>query len=155
MNNMVYVKSASDWSLVVDIPHLNLHRVWNKRGQKYPIERAVLIQAYYDPSVETLFKDGSLIAEDVEFLREVGLLNETTQKSAIYELTDTMKLRLIKTMPVAEVRKELEKMSQTQIEELADFAILNYNDLVMDRIDLLSAASGKKIMEAIKNYKAA
>jgi hypothetical protein len=32
---------------------------------------------------------------------------------------------------------------------------MNYTDLMMDRIDLLSKASGKKIMEAIKNYKAA
>jgi hypothetical protein len=58
-------------------------------------------------------------------------------------------------MPLVDVKKELAKMTQTQIEELADFAVINYNDLVMDRIDLLSAASGKKIMEAIKNYKAA
>ena len=155
MNNMVYVKSASDWSLVVDVPHLNLHRVWNKRGQKYPIERSVLIQAYYDPSVETLFKEGSLVAEDVEFLREVGLLDEKTQKSVIYELTDAMKLRLIKNMPIAEVKKELAKMSHAQICEVADYAVVNYKELVMDRIDLLSEMSGKKIMEAIKNYKAA
>ena len=46
-------------------------------------------------------------------------------------------------------------MTQTQIEELADYAIVHYNELMMDRIDLLSQASGKKIMEAIKNYKAA
>jgi uncharacterized protein YjgD (DUF1641 family) len=58
-------------------------------------------------------------------------------------------------MPLVDVKKELAKMTQTQIEELADFAIMNYTDLVMDRIDLLSKASGKKIMEAIKNYKAA
>jgi hypothetical protein len=46
-NNFVMVKSASDWTLVVNVPHLNLRRVWNKRGQKYPIDRAALVQAYY------------------------------------------------------------------------------------------------------------
>jgi Mg/Co/Ni transporter MgtE len=102
-----------------------------------------------------MFTDGSLVTEDVEFLREVGLLDEATQKSVVYELTDAMKLRLIKNMPLAEVKKELAKMSYAQICEVADYAVVNYRDLVMDRIDLLSEMSGKKIMEAIKNYKAA
>lgn len=154
-NNFVMVKSASDWTLVINIPHLNLSRTWSKRGQQYPIDRMALVQAYYDPSVEALFKEGSLVVNDVDFLREVGLLDETSQKSVVYELTDSMKLRLIKTMPLVEVKKELQKMTQTQIEELAEFAVIHYNDLMMDRIDLLSKLSGRKIMEAIKNYKAA
>ena len=154
-NNYVMVRSASDWTLVINVPHLNLSRTWLKRGQKYPIDRAALVQAYYDPAVETLFKEGSLVVDDVDFLREVGLLDETTKKSVIYELTDQKKNSLIKTMPLWEVKQELGKMTRTQVEELADFAVVHYKELVMDRIDLLSEASGKKIMEAIKNYKAA
>ena len=154
-NNFVMVKSASDWTLVMDIPHLNLHRTWTKRGQQYPIDRTALIQAYYTPAIESLFKSGMLITNDVEFLREIGLLDEDTQKSVAYELTDTMKTRLIKLMPLVEVTRELKKMSNEQIQELAEYAIANYKDLMMDRIDLLSKASGKNIMEAIKNYKAA
>lgn len=153
-NNFVMVRSASDWTLVVDIPHLNLHRVWTKRGQKYPIDRTALLQAYYSPAVEALFREGSLITDDIEFLREVGLLGEDN-KSVVYELTDAMKLRVIKNMPLAEVKKELAKMSQSQIDEVADFAVTHYNDLVMDRIDLLSKASGKNILKSIENYKAA
>ena len=153
-NNFVMVRSASDWTLVVDIPHLNLHRVWTKRGQKYPIDRTALLQAYYSPAVEALFREGSLITDDIEFLREVGLLGEDN-KSVVYELTDAMKLRVIKNMPLVEVKKELAKMSQSQIDEVADFALTHYNDLVMDRIDLLSKASGKNILKSIENYKAA
>jgi hypothetical protein len=153
-NNFVMVRSASDWTLVVDIPHLNLHRVWTKRGQKYPIDRTALLQAYYSPAVEALFREGSLITDDIEFLREVGLLGEDN-KSVVYELTDAMKLRVIKNMPLAEVKKELAKMSQSQIDEVADFAVTHYNDLVMDRIDLLAKVSGKNILKSIENYKAA
>lgn len=153
-NNFVMVRSASDWTLVVDIPHLNLHRVWTKRGQKYPIDRTALLQAYYSPAVEALFREGSLVTDDIEFLREVGLLGEDN-KSVVYELTDAMKLRVIKNMPLAEVKKELAKMSQSQIDEVADFAVTHYNDLVMDRIDLLAKVSGKNILKSIENYKAA
>ena len=153
-NNFVMVRSASDWTLVVDVPHLNLHRVWTKRGQKYPIDRTALLQAYYSPAVEALFREGSLVTDDIEFLREVGLLGEDN-KSVVYELTDAMKLRVIKNMPLAEVKKELAKMSQSQIDEVADFAVTHYNDLVMDRIDLLAKVSGKNILKSIENYKAA
>ena len=153
-NNFVMVRSASDWTLVMDVPHLNLHRVWTKRGQKYPIDRNDLIQAYYRPAVEALFRDGALVTDDKEFLREVGLLDEE-ENSVVYELTDNTKNRLIKLMPLSEVKKELAKMSHNQIIELADFAITHYNDLAMDRIDILSKASGKDILTAIKNYKAA
>lgn len=154
-NNFVMVKSASDWTIVVNIPHLNLHRVWTKRGQQYPIDRIALIQAYYTPAVEALFKKGRLVTNDVDFLREVGLLDESTQKSVVYELTDSMKTRLVKAMPLAQVKQELAKMSHAQVEELADYAITHYQDLAMDRVDLFSQASGKNLMNAIKNYKAA
>lgn len=153
-NNFVMVRSASDWTLVVNVPHLNLHRVWTKRGQKYPIERAALIQAFYRPAVEALFREGSLVTDDKEFLREVGLLDED-ENCVVYELTDTMKARIIKLMPLVEVKKELAKMSASQLEEVANYAILNYQDLVMDRVDILSKASGKNILAAIRNYKAA
>ena len=154
MDNTIAVRSASDWTLVVSVPYLNLHRTWNKKGQKHLIDRQTLVQAYYDPSVEYLFTNGALIVEDVSFLREVGLLDEDTNKSIVYELTDAMKLRLIKAMPVKEVAAELQKMTRFQIEELADYAILNYYELKMDRIELLSRASGKNIMKAIELQKA-
>lgn len=154
-NNMIKVKSASDWTLVVSIPYLSLHRRWEKRGQVHLIDRQTMIQAYYDASVESLISTGALIVEDVEFLRSVGLLDEETKKSVVYELTDAMKTRLIKVMPLQEVAAELQKMSSLQISELADYAITNYTDLKMDRIDLLSKASGKNIMKAIELYRAA
>ena len=153
-NNMIMVRSASDWTVVVDIPYLNLHRVWTKRDQKYPIERSVLLQAYYDNAVEALFRKGTLVVDDKDFLREVGLLDEE-DNAVVYELTDTMKNRIIKLMPVSEVKKELAKMSDSQLEELGDYAVTHYQDLLMDRVDILSKATGKNIIEAIKNYKAA
>ena len=151
-NNFVMVRSASDWTLVVDVPYLNLHRVWTKRGQKFPIERSALIQAYYRPAVEALFREGSLVTDDRDFLREVGLLDEE-ENPIVYELTDTMKQRLIKLMPMSEVKREVAKMSRAQIEELAEYAIVHYNDLAMDRVDFLTQVSGKNILIAIKNYK--
>ena len=111
-NNMVMVKSASDFTLVVNIPDIPLHRTWKKRGAQFPIDRKILLQAYYDPSVEALFREGMLTTNDVEFLKEVGLIEEDGTANVVV-LTEQQMLRLIKLMPVAELKAELVKLSRT------------------------------------------
>ena len=153
-NNIIMVTSASDFTLVVNIPDIPLHRTWKKRGAKYPIDRKVLLQAYYDPSVEALFREGMLTTNDVEFLKEVGLIEEDGTQNVVI-LTEALLTRLIRTMPVVEVKAELKKLSRTQLEELADYAVEHYTELQLDRIDILSAATGKNIMKAIEHYRKA
>lgn len=153
-NNMIKVKSASDYTLVVNVPEVSLRRVWKKRGQEYPIDRTLMIQAYYDPGVEALFKQGMLTTDDVTFLKEVGLMEEDGTME-VAPLTQQMIVRLIKNMPIGEFKMELKKLSRTQLEELADYAVEHYQDLQMDRIDTLSAATGKNIMKAIEHYRKA
>lgn len=151
-NNTIFVRSASDYTVVVNVPHIPLQRVWQKKGAKYPFDRNTMIQAYYDPSVEALFKEGKLVTDDEKFLVEVGL-KEEGEPNPVVELTDTLKTRLIKAMPVVEVENELKKLTRSQIEELVDYAILHYQDLALDRVDLFTRVSGKNVMEAIRNYK--
>lgn len=153
-NNMIMVRSESSFTIVVNIPDLPLHRTWKKRGAQYPIERKQLIQAFYDPSVEYLFKNGMLTTNDTEFLKEVGLMEDDGTPNVVL-LTEAYMSRLIRTMPVKEVRAELPKLSHDQLEELADYAIEHYTELALDRVDLLSKASGKNIMKAIEHYRKA
>ena len=153
-NNMIMVTSASDFTLVVNVPEIPLHKTWKKRGAKYPIDRKVLLQAYYNPAVETLFREGMLTTNDVEFLKEVGLIEEDGTENVVV-LTDVLLNRLVKLMPIAEVKIELTKLSHTQLEELANYAIEHYTDLQMDRIDLFSKVTGKNLMKAIDHYRKA
>lgn len=153
-NNMIMVTSASDYTIVVNVPDIPLHRTWKKRGAKFPIDRRLLLQAYYDPSVESLFREGMLTTNDTDFLKEVGLM-EDDGETVVVTLTEALLTRLIKTMPAVEVKKELPKLSRTQLEELADYAVEHYTDLQMDRIDILSKATGKNIMKAIEHYRRA
>lgn len=151
-NNTVFVRSASDCTVIINVPHLPLRRVWQKRGARHSFDRNQLIQAFYDPSVEYLFRNGKLITDDEEFMIAVGLKEEGGEV-LVYELTDALKNRMIKLMPLAEVKKEMEKLTPAQIEELVEYAIVHYQDLAMDRIDLFSNATGRNVMGAIKNYK--
>lgn len=152
--NMVYVKSESDSTVVLNVPELPLQRTWVKRGSVYPFERNVLIRAYYDPSVEYLFNEGILTTEDEEFLKEVGLMDEESVKK-VEPLTAQQMQRIIKLMPVSEVESSLKKLTDTQLEELGEYAVAHYSELKLDRIDMLSKATRKNILKAIENKKAA
>jgi hypothetical protein len=140
--------------LVVNVPELGFHRVWKKRGAQYPIDRKILQQIYFDPSVEALFKSGSLITNDVELLESVGLINSEGETEYI-ELTTTLKDRMIKTMPLYEVKQQVKLLSKSQIDELIEYGIVHYKELALDRVDYFSQISGKNVMGAINNYRAA
>jgi hypothetical protein len=95
-----------------------------------------------------------LTTNDVEFLKEVGLIEEDGT-ATVTPLTEAFLARLIKLMPLAEVKTELKKLSRSQLEELADYAVEHYTDIQMDRIDVLTKATGKNIMKAIEHYRKA
>lgn len=154
MANMIKVRSASDFTLVINAPEIPLVKTWSKRGAIYPIDKDVLIQAYYSTSLEELVRKGLLIIEDKQFLIEVGLAEEENTVMAI-ELTPALKEKCISTMPVWELEQTLGKMSEYQISELAEYAIANHTKMKMDRIELLGKASHKNILKAIELHKAA
>ena len=154
MANTVYVTSASNHIIVLHVPEMLLTKTWNKRGQKYPFDREQLIQAYYNPSVEYLFRQGMLVTDDKEFLKQVGLMDEE-EHSEVVNLTENLLMRIIKHMPVSELKGVLSTLSRTQLTELGEFAVAHYTDLNLDRVDILSAATGKNLLKAIENYKKA
>lgn len=154
MENMIYVTSASDCTLVMFIPEMHLSKTWTKRGQRYPFSRDQLIEAYYHRSVETLFKQGLLVTDDKDFLKAVGLMTEEEEMD-IVNLTPELLNRMIKLMPISDLKANVAKLSRAQLNELGEYAVTHYADLKLDRIDLLNKLTGKNILKAIENYKAA
>jgi len=94
-----------------------------------------------------------LKTDDVEFLKNVGLMDEDGNKEVV-ELSADLLMRMIKLMPITDLKAHLKTLSNSQLSELGDFAVLHYKDLKMDRVDLLSKVTGKNILKAIENYKA-
>lgn len=152
MADMIKVRSASGATIVVNSPSTMLNKTWNKRNSFHLIPRDTLLQTYYNSCLEKLVRKGVLIVEDKEFLREVGLLEEET--STVFELNETLMKKCISTMPLWELEKTLKEMSEHQVNDLVTYAIQNYVDLKMDRIELLNKASHKNILKAIELYKA-
>lgn len=155
MADMVKVRSATDITVSLYDPAIPLRATWGKRGAIVPIDKEKLIQAYYNSSLETSLREGSLVIDDKNFLYEVGYLSDPDEFISTVELTPALMKRCIGVMPVAELKNVLKTLSRIQIGELAEYAITNHNDLRMDRIDLLSKVSGKDILKAIELYRKA
>ena len=153
MADMIKVKSATGTTVSLFYPTSPFRKTWEKRGAVVPIERDKLIQLYYNSSLESALRNGTLIIEDKDFLYEVGYLSSPEEPITAVELTTPLMKRIISVMPLPEVRETLGKLSKTQISELVEYAVVNNGDLRMDRIDIMSKLSGKDVLKAIEMYK--
>ena len=152
MADMIKVRSASDATVVVSSPSTMMNKTWNKRNSFHLVPRDVLLQTYYNSCLERLVTKGILVIDDKDFLREVGLLEDETP--IVMELTEAIMKKAISAMPLWEFEQTLGKLSNHQINDLANYAVQHYAELKMDRIEILGKASGKNILKAIELYKA-
>ena len=153
MADMIKVRSASDATIVINSPETMMVKTWNKRNAFHFVARDILLQSYYNSSLEYLVTKGLLIIEDKEFLKEVGLVVEDEEPMVI-ELTEELTKKCLGAMPLWELQKTLDKLSEHQINDLVQYAVEHNADLKMDRIEILSKASHKNILKAIELYKA-
>ena len=154
MADMIKVRSASDATVVINSPETMLIKTWNKRNAFHFIARDVLLQSFYNSSLEYLVTKGLLVIEDKEFLKEVGLYTED-EEPVVKELTEEMMKKCLSVIPLWELQKTIETLSEHQISDLVQYAIEHNTELKMDRIEMLSKASHKNILKAIELHRAA
>ena len=153
MADMIRIKSLSDSMISIYDPTIPINKLLEKRGAIVVVEKEKLIQLFFNSGLETLLRSGMISIEDNNFLYEVGFLTDPKEKVNAIELTPALMKRCISAMPLHELKIYLAKFSSFQLEELAEFAVANHNDLKMDRIDLLTKFSGKNILKAIELHK--
>lgn len=126
------------------------HRVWNKKGQKLPVSKDVLREAIYEPGVEYMFKKGILYIEDMDFKIELGLESEgATVPTEILPVDDKYLNRVLKLMPISEMKAAIDKMSVVQKQELVDYAS-KQNDIQLDRLAIVSEKCKVDILKTIE-----
>ena len=126
------------------------HRVWNKKGQSLPVSKDILREAIYEPGIEYMFKNGILYIEDMDFKIELGLEAEGTKTpTQIIPMDEKYMTRVLKLMPVSEMKKSIDEMSMVQKQELVDFAV-KQNDIQLDRIKIVSDKCGVDVLKAIE-----
>lgn len=132
----------------ISVSALN-HRVWNKKGQKLPVSKDILREAIYEPGVEYMFKKGILYIEDMDFKIELGLEAEGTKvPTEILPMDEKFMNRVLKLMPIPEMKATIDKMTMVQKQELVDFAV-KQNDISLDRINIVSSKCGVDILKTI------
>ena len=132
----------------ISVSALN-HRVWNKKGQSRPVSKDILREAIYEPGVEYMFKKGILYIEDMDFKIELGLEAEGTKvPTEILPMDEKFMNRVLKLMPIPEMKTTIDKMTMVQKQELVDFAV-KQNDISLDRIKIVSDKCGVDILKTI------
>lgn len=150
MKDKVIVTSMVSGNVGLTLPHLRFSKTWPKKGTKIAVDKEILREAMYEAGVEYMFREGILYIEDMDFKIELGLEKEDTKTpTEIVPVDDKYLNRVLKLMPVAEMKNVVSKMNSIQKAELADYAI-GQNDIQLDRIKIISELCGVDILKAIE-----
>ena len=126
------------------------NKVWNKKGQQLPVSKDVLREAIYEPGVEYMFKQGLLYIDDMDFKIELGLEEEGTKAPTnVIPMDEKYMSRVLKLMPIAEMKKAITAMNDNQKRELIDFAS-EQNDISFDRMDVIKKLTGIDVVKVIE-----
>jgi hypothetical protein len=150
MNEKVIVTSMVNGRIGLVLPHMHVNKVWPKKGTKLPVDKDILREAIYEPGVEYMFKQGLLYIEDMNFKIELGLEQEGTEvPTEIVPVDEKYLNRVLKFMPIAEMKKAVEAMNDNQIRELVDYAA-EMDGIQFDRMDVLKKMTGIDIVKMIE-----
>jgi hypothetical protein len=147
MDDKVMVTSMVNGTISV----LSLNRrVWSKKGQKLPVKKDTLREAIYNPGVEYMFKNGILYIDDMDFKIELGLEPEGAKTpTQIIPMDDKYLNRVLKLMPISEMKKVIDSMTSVQKQELVDYAA-HQSDVALDRIRVVSEKCGVDVLKSIE-----
>lgn len=151
MNDKVLVTSMVNHSVSIGLPQNGymVRKSWPQKGAKVLIDKEALREAIYNPGTERIFKKGVLYIEDMEFKIELGLEEPGTQAPTNVIPVDEKYLeRVLKRMPLAEMKAAIKKMSPDQVHELILFAS-NQNDIQLDRITAIKELTGTDLFKVI------
>ena len=150
MNERVMVTSMVSGRIGLVLPRLHINKVWPKKNTKLPVEKDVLREAIYEPGVEYMFKQGLLYIDDMDFKIELGLEEEGTKAPTnVIPMDEKYMNRILKLMPIAEMKKAISAMNDNQKRELIDFAS-EQNDISFDRMDVIKKLTGIDVVKVIE-----
>lgn len=150
MNDKVIVTSMVNGLISINRPEHRLVKVWPKKGTKLPVEKDALREAIYEPGVEYMFKNGMLYIDDMAFKIELGLEEEGTEEpTAIVPVDEKYLERVLKRMPLIEMKAAIRAMNDEQKHEMLDYAS-EQDDIKMDRIYAIKEITGADLFKVIE-----
>lgn len=151
MDEKVLVTSMVKHSVGITLPQNGymIEKRWAQKGAKVLIDKESLREGIYLPGVEYMFKTGILYIEDMDFKIELGLEEpETKTPTNIIPMDEKYLERVMKRMPVAEMKQAVKKMSPDQLQELVLYAS-SQNDIQLDRVSAIKEVTGTDLFKVI------
>ena len=146
----VNIKNETLGRVGINLPDLKLKRVWERKGVVRQITFDDLQQAFYEPGVEYMFREGMLSIDNMDVKKELGLEPEDAKEPVnVIILSDEQRKRFLTVMPMHEFRQEISKLSHEQINSLVDYAIAN-EIADLDKTEFLKEKTGIDIYKAIQ-----
>ena len=150
MNDKVIVTSMVNGLVSINMPQHHLVRAWPQKGAKLSVDKDALREAIYEPGVEYMFKNGMLYIDDMDFKIELGLEEEGTKApTAIVPVDEKFLERVLKRMPLVEMKAVVKNMNAEQKRELVDYAS-EQNDIQLDRIAAIREITGTDLFKVIE-----
>lgn len=152
-NKQVTLVSTINSYVGIDVPDLHLKRLWERKGAKKNIPFDVLQEAFYDPSVEYLLRQGILYIEDLDVKIALGLEEESAKEDKsqlkIQILKDEDIQRLLTVVPMYDFKEKIQALSKEQIQAVVDYAITN-EITAYDKCDFLKEYTGIDIIRTVQ-----
>lgn len=149
MDDKVIVTSMVSGNIGITLPHIRFNKSWPRKGTKLSIDKSILREAIYEPGVEYLFRQGILYIDDLNFKIELGLEPEGTEIPTRIAIDEKYMTRVLKMMPVGEMKKAITEMNEIQRNEFIDFAS-SQNDISLDRIKVIEQVTGVNILKIVE-----
>lgn len=151
MNEKVLVTSMVTHSVGISLPQNGymVEKHWPQKGAKALIDKESLREGIFLPGVEYMFKKGILYIDDMDFKIELGLEEpDTKAPTNIIPMDEKYLERVMKRMPIAEMKQAIKSMSRDQLNELVLYASAQ-NDIQLDRITAIKELTGTDLFKVI------
>lgn len=150
MNEKVIVTSMIRGIVSINRPEYRLVKTWPKKDTKLPVDKDALREAIYEPGIEYMFKNGMLYIDDMDFKIELGLEEEGAKApTAVIPVDEKYLERLLKRMPVVEMKAAIKAMTNDQKYEVIEYAS-EQKDIQMDRVQAIKEITGTDLFKVIE-----
>ena len=151
-NKQVTLTSTVEAVVGIDVPDLHLKRLWKRKGAKKKIPFDVLQEAFYDPSVEYLLREGILYIDDLDVKIALGLEDEDAKEPGaqlkIQLLKDEEINRILTVMPIYEFKEKIKSLTKEQVQAIITYAI-EHEVTSYEKCEFLKEFAGIDIIKTV------
>lgn len=151
-NKQVTLTSTVEAVVGIDVPDLHLKRLWERKGAKKKIPFDVLQEAFYDPSVEYLLREGILYIDDLDVKIALGLEDEDAKEPGaqlkIQLLKDEEINRILTVMPIYEFKEKIKSLTKEQVQAIITYAI-EHEVTSYEKCEFLKEFAGIDIIKTV------